>query len=127
MVVMGSRVFVTMAMSLDGFITGPDDGPDNPAGTNGMRLMDWLSAGDGGADDDAEGGGEREVMMHGAYTAQEALKAGVLDSIEIQLRPFLLGQGRRLFDGLPAEHIDLELVRSLQSSNALHLRYDVQR
>ena len=208
MVVMGSRVFVTMAMSLDGFITGPDDGPHSPAGTNGMRLMDWLSAGDGGDDDDAEGGGERwrpadpvnqvvfdeamatgavitgkrtgdfagywggdhhdgvqifvpthqpppenpfervhyvtegiaecvrqakesagdrDVMMHGAYTAQEALKAGVLDSIEIQLRPFLLGQGRRLFDGLPAEHIDLELVRSLQSSNALHLRYDVQR
>ena len=208
MVVMGSRVFVTMAMSLDGFITGPDDGPQNPAGTNGMRLMDWLSTGDGGADDDGGGGGERwrpadpvnqvvfdeamatgavitgkrtgdfagywggdhhdgvqifvpthqppaenpfervhyvtegiaecvrqakdsagerEVMMHGAYTAQEALKAGVLDSIEIQLRPFLLGQGRRLFDGLPAEHVDLELVRSLQSSNALHLRYDVQR
>ena len=36
----------------------------------------------------------------------------MLDSIELQLRPFLLGQGRRLFDGLPAEHIDLELVRN---------------
>ena len=31
-------------------------------------------------------------MLHGAYTSQEALKAGVLDGIEIQLRPFLLGQ-----------------------------------
>ena len=54
-------------------------------------------------------------MMHGAYTAQEALKAGVLDSIELQLRPFLLGQGRRLFDRLPAEHVDLELVRTLEA------------
>lgn len=40
-----SRVFLTMAMSLDGFITGPDDGPGNAAGTGGMRLMDWLSSG----------------------------------------------------------------------------------
>src|SRR6478672_5238485 len=47
-----SDVFLTMAMSLDGFITGPDDNAENPAGTNGMRLMDWL---DGGAEPDAEG------------------------------------------------------------------------
>lgn len=32
-----------MAISLDGFITGPDDDPANPAVINGMRLMDWLS------------------------------------------------------------------------------------
>ena len=30
--------------------------------------------------------GDRDVMLHGAYTAQEALKAGVLDAIEIQLQ-----------------------------------------
>ncbi|MEO6510521.1 MAG: dihydrofolate reductase family protein [Nocardioides sp.] len=197
-----SRVFLTMAMSLDGYITGPDDGADNPAGTGGMRLMDWLSPGD--SDDesggeqwrpaDAEGrqvfdemlrtgavitgkrtgdfagywggdhhdgvpifvpthqppaenpfarvhyvsdgiaecvrlakeaAGDRDVMLHGAYTAQEALKAGVLDSIEIQLRPVLLGQGRRLFDHLPAEHIELELVRAIEAPGTLHLRYDV--
>jgi riboflavin biosynthesis pyrimidine reductase len=66
-------------------------------------------------------------MMHGAYTAQEALKAGVLDGIKLQLRPFLLGQGRRLFDRLPPEHVDLELVRTLEASDTLHLRYDVRR
>ena len=47
-----SKVYVTMAMSLDGFITGPDDDAQNPAGTNGMRLMDWLG---GGAPDGATG------------------------------------------------------------------------
>jgi dihydrofolate reductase len=218
-----SRVFLTMAMSLDGFITGPDDDADNPAGVNGMRLMDWLGGGDpdasdssddgtddatdDGSDDGGGGGrkwrpgdpasqvvfdemlatgavitgkrtgdfagywggdhhdgvevfvptheapadnpyervhfvtdgiaecvrraqesaGDRDVMMHGAYTAQEALKAGVLDGIELQLRPFLLGQGRRLFDGLPPEHVDLELVRTLEAADTLHLRYDVRR
>ena len=39
-------------MSLDGFITGPDDNAENPAGINRMRLMNWLG---GGAEHDAEG------------------------------------------------------------------------
>ena len=69
--------------------------------------------------------GDRDVMMHGAYTAQQALQAKVLDAIEIQLRPVLLGQGRRLFDHLPPDHIELELVRTLQAPTTLHLRYDV--
>ncbi len=70
--------------------------------------------------------GDRDVFMHGAYTAQQALKAGVLDAIEIQLRPVLLGEGRRLFDGLAPEHIELELVRALQASATMHLRYRVR-
>ncbi len=41
-----SQVYVSMAMSLDGFITGPHDDAQNPAGLNGMRLMDWLGGGD---------------------------------------------------------------------------------
>jgi dihydrofolate reductase len=206
-----SRVFVTMAMSLDGFITGPDDNAENPAGTGGMRLMDWLNTGPSApaqGEDDRGGGGERwrpddpasrtvfdeglatgavitgkrtgdfagywggdhhdgvpifvptheppaenpfervhyvtggiaecvrlakeaagdrDVMLHGAYTAQEALKAGVLDAVEIQLRPVLLGQGRRLFDHLPAEHVELVLVRVLEAPGTLHLRYDVKK
>jgi dihydrofolate reductase len=31
-----------MSMSLDGFITGPDDGPDNGLGNGGLRLHEWL-------------------------------------------------------------------------------------
>lgn len=189
-----------MAMSLDGFITGPHDDAQNPAGINGMRLMDWLGNGDSGGDayrpsdpnsrivyDEAMatgavitgrrtgdfagywGGdhhdgvlifvpthqppaenphelvnyvtdgietcvkrakaaaGDRDVMLHGAYTAQECLKAGVLDVIEIQLRPVLLGQGRLLFDGLPPKHIELDLVRTLEAPGVLHLRYEVQQ
>lgn len=64
-------------------------------------------------------------MLHGAYTGQECLKAGVLDLIDLQVRPVLLGQGRRLFDRLPAEHIELELVRTLEAPSTLHLRYEV--
>ncbi len=31
-----------MSMSLDGFITGPDDGPGNGLGAGGHRLHEWL-------------------------------------------------------------------------------------
>ena len=70
--------------------------------------------------------GGRDVMLHGAYTAREALRAGVLDVLEIQLVPVLFGQGRRLFDGLGPEHTELELARTLQSPAALLLRYEVR-
>jgi dihydrofolate reductase len=70
--------------------------------------------------------GDRDVMLHGAYTAQQALKAGVLDVLEIQLMPVLLGQGRRLFEDLTPEHIELDLVRTLEAPGVLHLRYEVR-
>ena len=69
--------------------------------------------------------GDRDVMLHGAYTAQQCLRARVLDVLEVQLIPVLFGEGRRLFDSLGPDHIELELVRQLESPNALHLRYEV--
>lgn len=39
------NVVVGLSMSLDGFVAGPNDGPDNPLGDGGDRLFDWWSAG----------------------------------------------------------------------------------
>src|SRR5262245_54688505 len=33
-----------MSISLDGFIAGPNEGPDNGLGDGGMRLHEWLFA-----------------------------------------------------------------------------------
>jgi dihydrofolate reductase len=195
-----AKTVLYMAMSLDGFITGPDDNGANPAGTGGMRLMEWLAGGGSAVEDyrpsdrqsqivfdecmatgavligrrtgdfaDYWGGdhhdgvpiyvpthaapadnpyervhyvtdgiescvaqaraaaGDRDILVHGAYTAQECLRAGVLDVIEIQLMPVLLGRGRLLFDHLRPEHIELALVRTLAAPKVLHLRYEVRR
>jgi dihydrofolate reductase len=43
-----SKSVLYMSMSLDGFITGPDDGPENGLGTGGEALHDWLGPDDGG-------------------------------------------------------------------------------
>src|SRR6187549_3796195 len=155
-----------MSMSLDGFIAGPNEGPDNGLGDGGLRLHDWLMTGDnvdleairqpgtvngmiveefmatgavvagrgtfepaGGWGGDHHGGvpiqvlsrrprpawtaewplvhygndleaafgsareaaGDAPVLVHGAATAQRALRAGLLDELEVHLVPVLLG------------------------------------
>jgi dihydrofolate reductase len=72
-----------------------------------------------------EAAGEKNVLVHGAGVAQLALAAGVLDEIQIHVIPVLLGQGRRLFDHLGAEHIELEVIRVVDGPGATHLRYRV--
>ncbi|WP_448641331.1 dihydrofolate reductase family protein [Geodermatophilus sp. URMC 63] len=77
--------------------------------------------------------GDADVLVLGAGAAQALLRAGELDEMELHVVPVLLGQGRRLFDHLPAERIELELIRELDAAGTdpahrvLHLRYRVQR
>jgi dihydrofolate reductase len=78
--------------------------------------------------------GDGVAMVHGAGAAQALLAAGQLDELELHVVPVLLGQGRRLFDNLPAEHIELDLLRRLDppddvepAQHVMHLRYAVTR
>ena len=186
-----------MSMSLDGYIAGPDDKPDNPGGDGFMRLHEWFATADGEFGrppgpagevyDDMEAtgavlvgrrtaeqadhyqgnhhgvpivvvshrpppssvagypsvtyvtdgiesamaqakaaAGDRDVLVHGAYTSQRALEAGVLDELQVHQIPVLFGQGLRLFDGLPS-HVELEIVRVIDTPQATHIRYRVRR
>ena len=185
-----------MSMSLDGYIAGANDGPDNPGGDGFSRLHDWLAT-PAGSDrpvgparellDEMEAtgavlagrrtveqvdhysghhhgvpivvvshrpappsvakyplvsyvtdgivsamaqakaaAGDRNVLVHGAYTAQRALEAGLLDEIQIHQIPVLLGQGLRLFDSLPAP-VELDILRVIDTPEATHIRYRVRR
>ncbi len=193
-----SKVRLYMSVSVDGFITGPDDSAEQGLGVGGERLHAWLA--DGGVDPgsyrpaDAAGAtvfdemmatgavitgrrtfefaggwagdhhdgvpifvltraappepppgsaryvtdiatcvaeakaaaGDRDVMLHGAATAQECLRAGLLDELELHLVPVLMERGRRLFADLPPEHVELDLVRALDGPDVQHLRYRVR-
>jgi dihydrofolate reductase len=71
--------------------------------------------------------GDKNVLVHGAATAQLALAAGVLDELEIHLIPVILGEGRRLFENLGPEHIELECTRVLEGEGGVtHMHYRVQ-
>jgi dihydrofolate reductase len=198
-----SATVLYMSMSLDGFIAGPNEGPDNGLGDGGHRLHEWAMTG-GGVDLEAirrSGGvngqvvaeflatgavvagrgtfepaggwggdhhdgvpiwvlsrrepgidigrwplvtyvsdvrtamteakraaGDKNVLVHGAATAQLALAAGVLDELELHVVPVLFGQGRRLFDERGPEQIELERTRILEGeAGVTHMRYRVKR
>jgi dihydrofolate reductase len=71
--------------------------------------------------------GSRDVLVHGASTAQRAIAAGILDELEIHLVPVLLTAGRRLFDHLEPNQRELERVRVLEGEGGVtHLRYRVR-
>jgi dihydrofolate reductase len=70
--------------------------------------------------------GDRDVMVHGAYTAQTALEAGVLDELQIHMIPVLFGTGRRMFDVL-SRRIELEIIKVIDTPDATHIRYRVVR
>jgi len=196
-----SATVLYMSMSVDGFIAGPNEGPDNGL----ERLHDWAIPGGGGVEDvDAvrrsgsvngkvidefmstgavvagrgtfepaggwggdhhdgvpifivardkpgidisqwplvtyvndvtttmtrakEAAGAKNVLVHGVGTASLALAAGVLDEIELHVVPVLFGQGRRLFEGLAPEHIELERTRILEGEGGVtHMHYRVKR
>ena len=197
-----SKAVLSMSMSLDGFIAGPDDGPGNGLGDGGHRLHEWIlmgadaghreavdrldgvnrevmdevmstgavvvgrrtfefAGGWGGDHHDGvpifvlsrraadaamrwpavthlrdvadavrrakDAAGDRDVLVHGAVTAALALTAGVLDELQIHLVPVLFGRGRRLFENMPPDHIELELVRALDGPGVQHLRYRVRK
>jgi dihydrofolate reductase len=193
-----------MSMSLDGFITGPNEAADNGLGDGGHRLHEWALSGEpadstgvppvtasgvnrkvfdevmstgavvagrrtfewaGGWGGDHHDGvpifiysrhepgidisgwplvtyvdsvetamseakkaaGDKNVMVHGAAVTQLALDAGVLDELELHVVPVLFGQGRRLFEGLDPEQIELERTRILEGEGGVtHMHYRVQ-
>ena len=72
-----------------------------------------------------EGAGERNVGVGGADVAQQALAAGLIDEIGVELVPVLLGEGRRFFDHLGTDHIELERTRVIEAPGVTHLRFRV--
>jgi dihydrofolate reductase len=198
-----SATVLYMSMSLDGFIAGPNEGPDNGLGDGGHRLHEWAMTGSGDVDLEAirhsgsvngkvvdefmstgaivagrgtfepAGGwggdhhdgapifiysrhepgidisrwplvtyvtdveiamtqakhaaGAKNVLVHGAAVAQLALAAGLLEEMELHVIPVLFGQGRRLFEGLAPEQIELERTRILEGEDGVtHMHYRVQ-
>jgi dihydrofolate reductase len=104
----------------------PSHRPPDPSVAN-YPLVTYVSDGIASAMAQAKAAaGDRNVLVHGAYTAQRALEAGVLDELQIHQIPVLFGAGRRLFDVLPIR-VDLEIIRVIDSPQATHIRYRVHR
>jgi dihydrofolate reductase len=68
-------------------------------------------------------GGEDVSLAGGAKAAQQYLAAGLVDEMEINLMPTLLGRGERLFDGIGDDLHGLELVRTVAAPKVTHLKF----
>jgi dihydrofolate reductase len=68
--------------------------------------------------------GDRDVSLAGgAKAAQQYLKAGLVDEMEIHLVPVLLGSGERLFEGAGIDLHRLELARTVATPQVTHLKF----
>ena len=104
----------------------PSHRPPGPSVAN-YPLVTYVTDGIASAMGQAKAAaGDRNVMVHGAYTAQCALEDGVLDELQIHQIPVLFGAGRRLFEVLPSR-VELEIVRVIDTPEATHIRYRVRR
>jgi riboflavin biosynthesis pyrimidine reductase len=130
-----SKVVVGLSVSLDGFVAGPNDGPDNPLGDGGGQLFAWWTAGTERLGPDVRfrpPARSREVVreagtisIQSASVAQQYLRARLLDEVHMHLVPVLLGGGVRLF--AEDDQHALERTRVVESDGVTHLSYDVIR
>jgi dihydrofolate reductase len=71
--------------------------------------------------------GEKMVLVAGANVAQQALKSGLDDELELDLVPVLHGRGIRAFEYLGVEPIKLERIFAVLAPDVTHLRFRVKR
>ena len=88
--------------------------PETPAkGENGKLSITFVTDGVNSAIEKARAaaGDKNVVIVGGANVIQQCLKAGLVDILQIDLMPILLGDGLRLFEHLETEPIRLENVK----------------
>jgi dihydrofolate reductase len=68
-------------------------------------------------------GGKDVVLCGGAQTVNQYLAAGLLDELELNVSPVLLGDGARLFENLGAVPVQLEQLRVIEAPGVTHLKY----
>lgn len=70
--------------------------------------------------------GDKDVtVVGGANTIQQLLRAGLVDELEMDVMPVLLGSGLRFFDHLEGADVRLEKMFVRESGIRTHLRFRV--
>jgi dihydrofolate reductase len=70
-------------------------------------------------------GGKDVSLGGGASAAQQYLAAGLIDEMQLNIAPVLLGAGTRLFEGIADADVKLEPVRVVEAPDVTHLKYRV--
>jgi dihydrofolate reductase len=70
-------------------------------------------------------GGKDVSLGGGADVAKQYLAAGLIDELDLNVVPVLLGGGTRLFDNLEGSDIALEQLRVIEAPGVTHIKYRV--
>jgi dihydrofolate reductase len=133
-VVMGRRAYDLAQGDLTGYeyqvpiFVVTHEGPKQmPKGQNDKLTVTFVTEGIESAIERAKAAaGEKDVtIVGGANTAQQLLRAGLVDEIEIGIMPLLLGQGLRFFEHLDDEQFELERTRVIESGARVDMRFRV--
>ncbi len=120
---MGNVMF-QMAVSLDGFVAGPDQSEEDPIGVGGTAVFGWwFELEMWRRQQGLEGGvvnASTAVMEEGKY-----LSAGLVDEFELHVVPVLLGAGERLLENVG--NLRFEQVRAIEAPGVTHIKYQVVR
>jgi dihydrofolate reductase len=68
--------------------------------------------------------GDKDITIHGGGAAvRQYLAAGLLDELQLNVTPIILGGGERLLDNIP--NLKLEQIRAIEAPGVTHLKYRV--
>jgi dihydrofolate reductase len=100
--------------------------PREPLTLEGGTTFTFVTTGIEDALDQARSAakGKDVHLGGGAKVAQQYLAAGLVDEMEINLAPILLGGGERLFDRTGTDLHGLELVRTVATPKVVHIKLD---
>jgi dihydrofolate reductase len=99
--------------------------PREPLKLEGGTTFTFVTEGIKAALDQARraAGGKDVALGGGARTAQQYLAAGLVDEMEINLVPTILGSGEALFAGVGDDLRGLEVVRTVATPAVTHLKF----
>jgi len=99
--------------------------PRDPLEMKGGTTFHFVTEGIHAALERAAAAAEgKEVNLGGgADVAQQYLRAGLIDEMEIHVVPVLLGDGARLFDHTDGRQTEYECVRVVSSPSVTHFKY----
>jgi dihydrofolate reductase len=69
--------------------------------------------------------GGKNVDVSSASIMQQCIQLGLLDEVQLDLVPVLLGSGVRLFDHLGKTPIELERIACVATPDLTHIRYRI--
>jgi dihydrofolate reductase len=70
-------------------------------------------------------GSKNVTVIGGASTVQQLIKAGLLDELQIDIAPVLIGEGTKLFEPLGIEPIMLKKIRTIEYGGVTRLEFRV--